>query len=100
MQFGRLDLSSFRNVVPHSVASSNIPTPWTFLRPIDLTQHGKRQVSTLSPSIRNRFITLPYQPMMSPVTIHSPIQHAMNTIGTQHSASSQVVIPQTGVLVQ
>ena len=25
--------------------------------------------------------------------MHSPVQHAVNTIGTQHSASSQVVIP-------
>ena len=37
---------------------------------------------------------------MIPVIIHSPSQHAVNTIVTQHFASSQVVIPQTRVLVQ
>ena len=38
--------------------------------------------------------------MMNPITIHSPVQHAVNTIGTQHHVSSQVMIPPSGVLVQ
>ena len=34
------------------------------------------------------------QPLMNPVTPHSPVQHAVNTIGTQHFTPSRVVIPQ------
>ena len=40
IQFGRLELSSVPNFVPHSVASPNIPTPLTLLRMANLTQHG------------------------------------------------------------
>ena len=53
IQFGRLDLSSFPNTVPHSVASSNIPPPSTLTRPPDLIQHGTSHVQTLSSSTRN-----------------------------------------------
>ena len=37
--------------------------------------------------------------MMNLITTHSCVQHAVNTIGTQHSTSSQVVIPQPQVSV-
>ena len=70
------------------------------LRPDDLTQHSTSWVPTSSSSIRNQVVTEASQPVMNPITIHSPFQHAMNIIGTQHYASSQVVIPQTGVSVQ
>lgn len=48
IQFGRLDLSSVPNTIPHSVASSNIPPPLTLTRPTNLTQHGTSHVQTLS----------------------------------------------------
>jgi hypothetical protein len=37
--------------------------------------------------------------MMNPVTPHSPVQHVVNTIGTQYSAPSRVVIPQPRTMV-
>lgn len=100
IQFGRLNLSSFPNIIPHSVASSNIPPPLILTRPIDLTQHGTSQVQTSSLSIRNQVITHPSQPVMNPITIHSPVQHVVNTIGTQHPISQQVMIPPPRVPVQ
>ena len=56
IQFGRLDLSSVPNNVPHSVASSNIPPPLTLTRLTELTQHGASQVQTSSSNIRNRIV--------------------------------------------
>lgn len=87
-------MSLVPNVVPHSVSSSNIPTPSTLIRSVDLAQHGTSRIPTPSSSIRNRVVTQPSQPGMNPVTIHSPIQHVVSTIGTQHSAPSQVMIPE------
>ena len=53
IQFGRLDLSSIPNVVPHSFASSNIHTLSTGIRPAHLAQHDTSRVPTPSSSIRN-----------------------------------------------
>ena len=100
IQFGRLDLSLVPNIVPHSVASSNIPPPSTSKRLIDLTQHGTSHVQTSSSSTRNRVVTKPSQPVMNPIIIHLVVQHAVNMIGTQHPVSSQVMIPPSGVLVR
>ena len=100
IQFGILDLSSVLNTVPHFISSSNIPPPLTLKRPYDLTQHGRSQVQTSLSSIRNRVITQPSQPVMNSITIHSLVQYAVNTIGTQHPVSSQVMIPPSGVLIQ
>jgi hypothetical protein len=100
IQFGRLYLSSIPNILPQSVASSKIPPPSTLKRPIDLAQHGRSHVQTSSSSTRNRVITQPLQPVMNPIIMHSPVQHAVNTIGTQHHVSSQLIIPPSGVLVQ
>ena len=100
VQFGRLDLNQVPNTLPHSISLLNIPAPSTFVRPADLSQHGTSQTPTPSLNVRNRVVTQVAQPMMNPVTPHSLVQHAVNTIGTQHSSSSQVVIPQTRVSVQ
>lgn len=53
IQFGRLHLSLVPNIVPHSIASSNIPTPLPLIIPTDLAQHGTRRVPTPSLNIRN-----------------------------------------------
>ena len=100
IQFGGLDLSSVPSTLPHLVASSNIPPPSTLTRPTDLAQHGTSHVQTSSSSTRNIVITQPSQPTMNPITMHSPIQHAVIMIGTQHPVSSQVMIPPAGVPVQ
>ena len=94
IQFGRLGLKSIPNTLPQSISSSDILSPLTLLRPDNLKLHGTSQVPTPSLSVRNRIVTQDAQPMMNLVTTHSPVQHAMNTIGIQHSPSSQVVIPQ------
>ena len=100
IQFEKLDLSSVPNTVPHSVTPSNIPPPSTLKRPIDLAQHGTSHVQTSSSSTRNRVVTQPSQPMLNPIIMHSPIQHAVNTIATQHPVSSQVMIPPSEVPIQ
>ena len=100
IQFGWLDLSLVPNTIPHLVAPSNIPPPSTLTRSTDLTQHGTNQVQTSLSSIRNWVITQSSQLVMNPITIHSPIQHAVNTIGTQHPISSQVMIQSSEVLIQ
>ena len=93
-------MSLVLNVVPHSSASPNVPTPSTLLRLADLSQHGTIWVPILSSSIRNQVVTQTAQPMMNPITIHSPAEHVVNIIVNQHSTSSQVVIPKTRVSVQ
>ena len=93
IQFGRLDFNSVPNAIPHSISSPNIRTPSTLLIPTDLNLHGTSRVPTPSLNVTNRVVTQATQPLMNPMTPHSPAQHAVNTIGIQHSAPSRVVIP-------
>ena len=82
IQFGRLDLNSPPITLPHTMPKSSIPTTWAFLGPNDLNQHSTSQVAT-SPSIsRNQVVTQIAQPVVIPVTVHSPVQHSVNTIVT------------------
>jgi len=99
IQFRGLDLNLVPNTLPHSISSPNNPTPSRFLRTDGFNQHGTSEVPTLSSNVRNRIVSQVSQPLINPATPHSPIQHSVNTIGTQHSSPSRVVIPQPRAMV-
>ena len=67
---------------------SSIPTTWMLLKPNDLNQHGTSQVATSPSSSQNQVVTQTAQPIVNHVTIHSHVQHAVNTAVTNHPTHS------------
>lgn len=82
IQFGRLDLNSPPITLLHTIPQSPIPITWVFLWPNDLNKHGTNQVATSPSSSRNWVVTQTAQPTVNPMIVHSPVQHAVNTFGT------------------
>ena len=88
------------NSPPITLPQTSIASTWALLQPNDLNQHSTSQVVTSPSSSRNRVVTPTDQPVVNLVTIHSPIQQAVNTVVTNLPSQSRVVTAKLRVMVQ